>query len=83
MARYLQSVVTGALRWQPVTNKLAKGTAFTAQQLNAYSDVAGTFSYSVALGTKLAVGKYDVTVTFTPSDGTSPAQTATQTFTVG
>ena len=83
VARYLQSVVTGTLRWQPVTNKLAKGTAFTAQQLNAYSDVAGTFSYSVALGTKLAVGKYDVTVTFTPSDGTSPAQTATQTFIVG
>lgn len=81
--QYLKSVVTGALRWQPTSLKIAKGAALSAQHFNAYSDVAGSFSYSVPLGTKLTVGKHDVTVTFTPADASAPVQTAKRTFTVG
>jgi outer membrane protein OmpA-like peptidoglycan-associated protein len=37
-------------------------------QLNATADVEGTFTYSVAAGSTLEVGKYTLTVTFTPKD---------------
>jgi hypothetical protein len=80
---YLKTVVTGSIRWTPSSLKLAKGVALTTAQLNAYSDVLGTFTYSYALGTKLPVGKTTVTVTFTPSDPqlTAP-QSTSRVFTV-
>ncbi len=83
VAAYLKTVVTGEIRWTPSTLKLAKGTRLTTAQLNAYSDVLGTFTYSSALGTKLPVGKTTVTVTFTPNDPqlTGP-QTTSRVFTV-
>jgi sugar lactone lactonase YvrE len=57
------------------------GTALSATQLDASSTAAGTFAYSPAAGTVLAVGSHTLTVTLTP---TSPANytTATATATV-
>jgi glucuronoarabinoxylan endo-1,4-beta-xylanase len=46
------------------------GTALSATQLNATSSVAGTFTYSPALGTVLTAGTQALSVTFTPTDST-------------
>ncbi len=46
------------------------GTALGAPQLNATANVAGTFSYSPAAGTVLAVGTQTLTAAFTPTDTT-------------
>jgi glucuronoarabinoxylan endo-1,4-beta-xylanase len=46
------------------------GTALSTAQLNASSDVAGTFVYTPAAGTKLEVGVQSLSVTFTPQDQT-------------
>jgi sugar lactone lactonase YvrE len=61
------------------------GTALSATQLDAKSNAAGTFSYSPAAGTVLAVGNHTLTVTFTPAtpaDYTTATATATVTLTV-
>jgi sugar lactone lactonase YvrE len=57
------------------------GTALSGTQLDASSTAAGTFAYSPAAGTVLAVGSHTLTVTLTP---TTPANytTATATATV-
>lgn len=44
------------------------GTALGTSQLNATSSVAGTFSYSPPLNTRLPAGNHALTATFTPSD---------------
>jgi lysophospholipase L1-like esterase len=44
------------------------GTALSATQLNATAAVAGTFTYSPALGTVLQAGAQRLSVTFTPSE---------------
>jgi len=44
------------------------GTALSATQLNATTAVAGTFTYSPALGTVLQAGAQRLSVTFTPSE---------------
>jgi hypothetical protein len=48
----------------PITHGAALGSA----QLNATADVAGTFAYSPAAGTKPAAGTRTLSVTFTPTD---------------
>ena len=59
------------------------GTALSATQLNASSTIAGTFTYSPAAGTVLAVGSHTLMATFTPTDTTDYADaTATVTLTV-
>ena len=60
------------------------GTALaTAGQLNASASVAGTFSYSPALGTVLSAGSHTLSVTFTPTNTTDyTPQTATVTLVV-
>jgi hypothetical protein len=50
---------------------IAAGTALSSTQLNATTDVAGSFSYSPTLGTVLSPGAHTLSVTFTPSDQTS------------
>jgi hypothetical protein len=65
---------TPVISWTP-SSPIVYGTALSAAQLNATaansgSAVAGTFSYSPALGTVLTVGPHTLTVTFTPSDTT-------------
>jgi hypothetical protein len=44
------------------------GTALSGTQLNASSAVAGTFTYSPAVGTVPGAGQQPLTVTFTPTD---------------
>jgi CSLREA domain-containing protein len=65
---------TPVISWSP-SSPIAYGTALTPAQLNATvtnngSAVAGTFSYSPALGTVLTAGTHTLTYTFTPSDTT-------------
>jgi sugar lactone lactonase YvrE len=57
---------------------ISYGTALSATQLDATSNAAGTYSYSPAAGTVLAVGNHTLTVTFTP---TTPADYTTATAT--
>ena len=83
VAAYLATVVTGEVRWAPSTLTLAKGSALTASHLNAYSDVPGTFTYSQPLGTRLPIGRTEVSVTFTPTDAARAPQTVSRVFTVG
>jgi Concanavalin A-like lectin/glucanases superfamily/Bacterial Ig-like domain (group 3)/MBG domain (YGX type)/WD40-like Beta Propeller Repeat len=47
---------------------IAYGTPLGAAQLNATSTLAGTFTYSPAVGTVLAAGTHTLTATFTPAD---------------
>jgi hypothetical protein len=46
------------------------GTALSGTQLDAGANVAGTFTYTPAAGTVLAVGMQTLSATFTPSDAT-------------
>jgi hypothetical protein len=54
------------------------GTALSATQLNATSPIAGSFTYTPAVGAILTVGTHTLSATFTPTDGTDYA-TATAT----
>ena len=76
------TVTTGAptITWATPA-AIAYGTALSATQLNASSSVAGTFSYSPAVGTVLAAGSHTITATFTPTN-TADYSTATQTVTL-
>jgi streptogramin lyase len=59
------------------------GTPLSATQLNASSNVAGSFTYSPVAGTVLGTGAHMLTVTFTPFDLTDyTTATATVTLTV-
>ena len=49
---------------------IAYGTALSATQLNATSALAGSFTYSPALGTVLNAGSQTLSATFTPTDTT-------------
>ncbi len=46
------------------------GTPLSASQLNATSTVAGSFTYSPAVGAVLTAGQQPLTVTFMPTDST-------------
>ena len=54
--------------WTFLPADIVYGTALSAAQLNATANVAGTFSYSPALGTVLGAGSRTLSVTFTPDD---------------
>jgi hypothetical protein len=47
---------------------IAYGTALSSTQLDASSNVAGTFAYTPAAGTILKAGSQTLSVTFTPTD---------------
>jgi sugar lactone lactonase YvrE len=49
---------------------IVSGTALSATQLDATANVAGTFAYTPASGTKPAAGSDALSVTFTPTDAT-------------
>ena len=59
--------VTPTLAWQ-TPSAIVYGTPLTAAQLNATSNVAGTFTYAPAIGTLLSAGSTTLTATFTPTD---------------
>jgi hypothetical protein len=56
-----------AIVW-PTPAPIVYGTALGGTQLDATSPLAGSFSYSPAAGTVLAVGQHTLTATFTPTD---------------
>jgi RHS repeat-associated protein len=63
---------TPVITW-PTPAAISYGTALSATQLDATASVAGTFVYSPALGTVLAVGLNTLSVTFYPTDTTDYA----------
>jgi hypothetical protein len=64
------------IAWVPSPTSIVYGTALVAGQLNAtasstyVSSVAGTFTYTPALGAVLGAGLQTLSVSFTPSDAT-------------
>lgn len=70
-----------AISWNTPSD-IVYGTALSATQLSATSNVAGTFTYTPAIGNVLNAGNVQVlSVTFTPSDFSTYAET-TQTTTI-
>jgi hypothetical protein len=71
-----------AITWN-APGAISYGTALSATQLNATSNVAGTFVYTPAAGAVLPAGQQTLTAVFTPSDSkTYSSATATVTLTV-
>jgi hypothetical protein len=70
-------LATPTITWANPT-AITYGTALSATQLNATASIPGTFVYTPATGTVLAVGSRTLSVTFTPTD-TSDYTTATDT----
>ncbi len=69
--------------WWPAPAAVTYGTALSAAQLDAASNVPGTFTYSPGAGTVPSAGNDTLTVTFTPNDGqTYTSATRTRTLTV-
>jgi hypothetical protein len=62
-------------------SSIVYGTALSATQLNATTNVAGTFVYTPAAGAVLGAGSQTLSVTFTPTD-TTDYTTATTTATL-
>jgi hypothetical protein len=58
---------TPILTW-PTPASIVYGTALSSTQLDATANVPGTFVYSPAAGTILAIGNQTLSVTFTPTD---------------
>jgi len=75
-------LATPVLSWaKPAA--IVQGTPLGAAQLNATAAVPGTFAYSPAAGTVLAVGTQTLRTTFTPADATRyTTATASTTITV-
>ena len=61
------SKATPGLSW-PAILPMTATTKIGEQQLNATANVEGTYVYSVKPGSTLDIGKYVLTVTFTPKD---------------
>jgi len=59
---------TPAITWATPA-AIMYGTPLSGAQLNASSNVAGTFAYSPTAGSVLAAGVQTLSATFTPSDG--------------
>ena len=64
---YLKQNALGNIHWSPPST-LAAGTRLPASFFDAYSDVAGTFKYSVPVNKFLRAGSLKVIVKFTPND---------------
>jgi hypothetical protein len=60
---------TPVITWSTPT-AITYGTMLSATQLNATASAPGTFAYTPAVGTTPAVGSDQLSVIFTPTDGT-------------
>lgn len=60
---------TPVIKWD-TPSPIALGTVLSSAQLNATTDIPGTFQYSHAIGEKLSLGLYPISVSFTPVDTT-------------
>ena len=73
---------TPAITWN-TPSAINYGTALSATQLNATANVAGSFSYTPAAGSVLEPGTYNLSVEFTPQDGSNyAAATGTVSLTI-
>jgi O-glycosyl hydrolase len=72
------SKVTPAITWTAPAG-ITYGTALSATQLDATSNVPGTFAYSPAAGQIPVAGSQNLSVTFTPTDATDYNTPAAQT----
>ncbi len=59
---------TPAVAWQPIPATIRSGTPLSASQLDATSNVPGTFTYTPPVGTVLSAGTHQLSVLFTPTD---------------
>ncbi len=76
------SKATPTITWSNPSD-IEYGTLLSGTQLNATTDVAGSFSYSPAAGTKLNAGNNQtLTATFTPTDNNYESTTANVTINV-
>lgn len=75
------TLTTPTITWNNPSD-IVYGTTLSATQLNATANVAGTFTYTPALGTLLNAGTaQNLRVDFTPTDATNYS-TATKTVTI-
>nr|MBA3912466.1 hypothetical protein [Terriglobales bacterium] len=72
---------TPVVTW-PTPAPIVYGTPLGAAQLNASSNVAGTFTYNPPAGTVLGAGNHILAVTFTPTDHNYSAVTSQVTLVV-
>ncbi len=63
-------LATPVITWETPA-AIAYGTPLSATQQDATANVSGTFTYTQAVGTVLAVGTHTLSVTFTPGDTTN------------
>jgi hypothetical protein len=68
--------IVPVITW-PTPTPITYGTSLWSGQLNATANVAGTFTYTPALGTILPVGTQTLSVLFTPTSNAYTSQTAT------
>lgn len=76
-----QVLLNPTITWTPSAT-IAYGTPLSSKQLNAQANVAGTFTYSPALGTVLSTGTHTLTVAFKATSSLYAPATTTQTLTV-
>ena len=69
------------LAWS-APSSIVYGTVLSATQLNATADVAGTFTYAPAAGTRLPVGTHTLSVSFVPTNSAYDPDTTTVRITV-
>ena len=62
--------VSPVLSWATPA-QITESTPLSSTQLNATSNIAGTFSYNYPTGTKFPAGTYSLVATFTPTDTTN------------
>ena len=73
----LTGKLTPQVVWNPPAT-LAYGTSLGVDQLNAWTGLPGTFTYSPASGALLGLGDQTLTVTFTPTDSSRYTATSKQ-----
>jgi hypothetical protein len=64
---YAQKKTNPVITW-PAPAAIVYGTPLSSTQLNASTNVAGTFSYNPAIGTVLNAGTQNLTANFTPAN---------------
>jgi len=80
--------VAATISWTPNPASISYGTALSSAQLDATATgvggaaLAGSFSYSSAIGTVLSVGQYTISAIFTPTDLNYTSATTTRTISV-
>jgi hypothetical protein len=67
---------SAGLTWNTPSD-ITYGTTLSATQLNATTNIAGTFTYTPAAGTRLTAGTHTLSVSFTPTNPAYDSDSAT------